>query len=212
MLTVRVDVLRMSTLRNIQPSVSGFILPALLLCLPSTADAHAETGVVGGLATGFIHPLTGMDHVVAMVAVGLWGGYLGAPALWLLPVIFPVVMALGGALGVIGVQLPGVEPCIALSGIMLGLAVAFAARPHLGVAAVMVGFFAVFHGHAHGMELPEAANAISYAVGFVVATGILHISGIAIGLLVRWPWGRVLVRTLGAGIAGVGTAYLFHIL
>ncbi len=181
----------------------------LVLALPATASAHSETGTIGGFVSGFLHPLTGLDHIVAMVAVGLWGAYLGAPAMWLLPVVFPVVMAFGGALGVLGVPLPEVEKCIALSGIMLGLAVALAARPPLWIAAVMVGFFAIFHGHAHGTELPAAANAITYAAGFVIATGLLHLSGISVGLLVRWPWGRVVVRTAGVAIAVVGFGFLF---
>ncbi len=184
----------------------------LLLFLPLTASAHTESESVGGFLSGFHHPLTGLDHIVAMVAVGLWGAYLGAPAMWMLPVIFPVVMAFGGALGVLGVPLPGVETGIALSGILLGLAVALAAKPPLWVAGVIVGFFAIFHGHAHGAEMPNAANAMTYAVGFVIATGLLHLSGIAFGLLVRWPWGRIVVRTGGAAIACVGFGFLFGVL
>lgn len=161
--------------------------------------------------SGFLHPLTGLDHIVAMVAVGLWGAYLGAPAMWLLPVVFPVVMALGGAMGVLGVPLPGVEACIALSGIMLGLAVAFKARPPVWIAAIIVGFFAIFHGHAHGTELPNAANAMTYAVGFVVATGLLHLSGIAFGLLVRWPWGQMIVRAGGVVIALIGLGFFVDV-
>jgi urease accessory protein len=165
------------------------LLLTLLLLLPSTANAHTETGAVGGLIIGFLHPLTGLDHVVAMVAVGLWGVFLAAPAVWLLPVIFPVIMALGGALGVLSVPLPGVETGIALSGVILGLMVALATTPPLRIAGAIVGLFAIFHGHAHGTELPEAANALTYAAGFVIATGLLHLSGIALGLLARWPWG-----------------------
>jgi urease accessory protein len=191
------------------PAVSWIFPLLLLLLLPATASAHSETGHAGGFISGFGHPLTGLDHIVAMVAVGLWGAYLGVPAMWLLPIVFPVVMALGGALGVLAVPLPGVEKCIALSGVLLGLAVAFAARPPLWISAVIVGFFAIFHGHAHGTELPESANALTYAAGFVIATGLLHLSGIAFGLLVRWPWGRVLVRASGAAIALIGFAFLF---
>ncbi len=194
------------------PALPRVLIFALLLVLPMTAGAHSETGSIGGFISGFRHPLTGLDHIVAMVAVGLWGAYLGAPAMWLLPVVFPVVMAFGGALGVLGVPLPGVETCIALSGIVLGLAVALAARPPIWVAAVLVGFFAIFHGHAHGSELPQAANAMTYAVGFVVATGLLHLSGIAFGLLVRWPWGQVFVRASGAVICLVGFGFLFGFL
>ena len=184
----------------------------LFMLLPSTASAHSETGTVGGFISGFLHPLTGLDHIVAMVAVGLWGAFLGAPAIWVLPVVFPLVMAFGGALGVLGVPLPGVETGIALSGIMLGLAVTFAARPPLWVAAVMVGCFAIFHGHAHGAELPHSANAMTYAVGFVISTGLLHLTGIAIGLLTRWKWGRAFVRACGVVVAIVGFGFLFKFL
>ncbi len=188
------------------------LLLALLVCAPAMAQAHSETGEINGFSSGFLHPLTGLDHIVAMVAVGLWGAYLGAPAMWLLPVIFPVVMAFGGALGILGVPLPGVEFCIALSGILLGLMVLCAAKPPLWVAGVLVGFFAIFHGHAHGSELPHAANALAYAIGFVVATGLLHLSGIALGLLTRWPWGKLVVRGAGGVICAIGFGFLFHFL
>ncbi|NQW99769.1 HupE/UreJ family protein, partial [bacterium] len=123
--------------------------------------------------------------------------------------VFPVVMALGGALGVVGVPLPGVETGIALSGIVLGLMVSFAAKPPLWVAAGIVGIFAVFHGHAHGEEMPASANAMTFAIGFVISTGLLHLCGIAFGLLVRWPWGRIAVRVGGGAIAVVGFGFLF---
>jgi urease accessory protein len=187
----------------------GLLLLALWL-FPSTASAHQETGTVWGFTSGFIHPLTGLDHITAMVAVGLWGAFLGAPAMWVLPVVFPMVMAFGGALGVLGVPVPGVETGIALSSVILGLVVAFAVRPPLWVAALIVGTFAIFHGHAHGAEMPKAANAATYAIGFVIATGLLHLSGIALGLLVRWSWGKKLVRVGGVAIALVGFGFLFH--
>ena len=181
-----------------------------LWLLPLTAGAHQEKGTVWGFTSGFLHPLTGLDHVTAMVAVGLWGAFLGAPAMWVLPVVFPVVMAFGGAVGVLGVPIPGVETGIALSSLILGICVAFAVRPPLWVAALIVGTFAIFHGHAHGAEMPHAANAMTYAIGFVVATGLLHLCGIAFGLLVRWPWGQKLVRVGGVAIALVGFGFLFH--
>ncbi len=190
-------------------SFQRFALIALVFLVPSVASAHPETGGIGGFVSGFLHPLTGLDHIAAMVAVGLWGAYLGAPAMWLLPVVFPMVMAFGGALGIVGVPLPGTETGIALSGVLLGLAVALALRPPIWVAAVIVGVFAIFHGHAHGTELPHAANAFTYAVGFVIATGLLHLSGIALGLLTRWPWGTAVVRAGGGLIACVGFAFLF---
>lgn len=182
------------------------LLPLLLV--PSVSSAHSATGVAGGFSSGFTHPLAGPDHIVAMVAVGLLGAILGGRAMWTLPVVFPVVMALGGAMGVHGVPLRGVETGIALSGVVLGLMVAFAARPPLWVSAVIVGIFAIFHGHAHGTELPEAANPLSYAIGFVIATGLLHLAGIAFGLLVRWPAGKIAVRATGGVIAAVGFSFL----
>jgi urease accessory protein len=191
------------------PAWAGLLLLALWL-FPSTAGAHQETGTVWGFTSGFIHPLTGLDHIAAMVAVGLWGAFLGAPAMWVLPVVFPMVMAFGGALGVLGVPLPGVETGIALSSVVLGVAVAFALRPPLWVAALIVGSFAIFHGHAHGAEMPKAANAATYAIGFVIATGLLHLGGIAFGLLVRWSWGKKLVRLGGAAIALLGLGFLFN--
>jgi len=179
-----------------------------LIALP--AQAHTGAGdLTGGFLTGFMHPVLGWDHVVAMVAVGLWGAFLGRPAIWVLPVVFPLVMAFGGVLGVVGVPLPGVEVGIALSAIVLGAMVALAARPPLPLAAVLVGVFAIFHGHAHGTELPEAANPIAFSLGFVIATGLLHICGIALGLLVRWRAGRIAVRTGGGLIAAVGFGFLF---
>lgn len=184
----------------------------LLVLLPATASAHTEGGAIGGFTSGFTHPLSGLDHIVAMVAVGLWGAFLGGRAMWTLPVVFPAVMAFGGALGVLGIPLPSVETGIALSGIVLGLMVTFAAKPPLWVAAVIVGFFAVFHGHAHGTELPGSANAMTFSAGFVISTGLLHLCGIAFGTLTRWPWGRVAVRAGGVAIALVGFAFLFQIL
>jgi len=184
----------------------------LVLLLPATASAHTESGAIGGFLSGFKHPLTGLDHMVAMLAVGLWGAFLGQRAMWTLPVVFPVVMALGGAAGVLGMPLPAVETGIALSGVMLGLLVAFATKPPLWAAAIVVGFFGFFHGHAHGTELPNSANALAYSIGFVVSTGLLHLCGIAIGLLVRWPWGRIVVRAGGGVIAGVGFGFLFGLL
>lgn len=183
----------------------------MLLCLSLTATAawaHEAAGLAGGFSSGFLHPLLGWDHVVAMVAVGLWGAFLGSPAIWALPVVFPLVMAFGGALGVMGVPIPQVETGIALSALVLGAMVATAARPPLGVAALIVGLFAIFHGHAHGTELPGAANPLAYSLGFVIATGLLHLSGIALGLLVRWPAGQLAVRVGGGTIALAGLGFL----
>jgi urease accessory protein len=183
------------------------LLAAAFLMIATPAFAHTgETA--GGFLAGLSHPVFGPDHVVAMVAVGLWGAFLGSPAIWLLPIIFPLVMALGGVLGIVGVPLPAVETGIASSAIVLGLMVALAARPPLWVAAVLVGAFAIFHGYAHGKELPDGANAVAFSAGFVIATGLLHLTGIAFGLPARWPAGRLAVRGAGGVIALVGLAYL----
>jgi urease accessory protein len=186
------------------------LLIALALCTlyVGVVQAHVGIGVAGGFSSGFMHPIFGWDHIVAMVAVGLWGAFLGAPAIWILPVVFPLVMAIGGSLGVLGVPLPAVEIGIALSAIVLGAMVAFAARPPIWLAACVVGVFAIFHGYAHGMELPKAANPLAYSLGFVIATGMLHICGIAIGLLASWPAGKVVVRLGGGVIALAGIGFL----
>ena len=186
-----------------------FLLAALLIVLlPAAAYAHDASGVAGGFTSGFLHPLLGWDHVAAMVAVGLLGAILGPPALFLLPIVFPIVMAGGGALGVAGVPLPAVEIGIALSAVVLGLMVAVGKQVPLWTAAIIVGFFAVFHGHAHGTELPVAADAISYAIGFVIGTGLLHLVGILIGTATRWEAGKVAVRAAGGAIAIAGMAFL----
>jgi urease accessory protein len=178
------------------------------LFLASPAMAHQAAGLVGGFSSGLMHPVLGLDHVIAMVAVGLWGAFLGRPAIWILPIVFPMVMAFGGAMGVIGIPIPSVETGIAVSAIVLGAMVALALRPPIWVAAVIVGAFAIFHGHAHGTELPDAASPLAFSLGFVIATGFLHLCGIAFGILVRWPAGQVAVRAGGGLIAAGGVAFL----
>jgi len=181
----------------------------LFLLSASVAYAHSDAATLqGGFSSGFLHPMLGLDHVVAMVAVGLWGAFLGKPAIWILPIVFPLVMAFGGALGIVGINIPSVETGIALSGVVLGLAVAFALRPPIWVAAIVVGAFAIFHGHAHGTELPNAASPLIYSIGFVIGTGLLHLAGIAFGELTRWSWGEKLVRVGGVVIALIGVGFL----
>lgn len=173
---------------------------------------HDETGAAAGLLAGLVHPVLGLDHVLAMLAVGVWGAQLGAPHVWTLPVAFPLVMALGGALALAGVHLPAVELGIALSAIVLGLLVLREARPPVGVAAAVVGAFALFHGHAHGTELPEGSSGLLYSAGFVVSTGTLHALGIALGLLHRFEAGRLALRAGGALVAAGGCAFLWRAL
>jgi urease accessory protein len=172
--------------------------------------AHDASAIGVGFTAGFAHPFGGLDHVVAMVAVGLWGAFLGQPAVWLLPVVFPLVMAFGGALGVAGVPIPSVEIGIALSAVVLGLMVAGAQRPPLWIAALIVGAFAIFHGHAHGTELPRQVSALDYSAGFVIATGLLHLAGIALSLLKTWPLGEWMVRAGGVAITVAGLVFLLR--
>jgi len=190
---------------------AGLALLLSFALLAAPALAHEQQGQAAGFVTGLLHPVSGPDHVLAMVAVGMWGAQLGAPAIWLLPVSFPLAMAFGGFLGLVGVPLPGVEIGIAVSAILLGSMVAAQARPPLWAAAVVVGLFAVFHGHAHGTELPAGQSGLLYSIGFVVATGCLHATGIAIGLLHRWPWGQATLRLAGATIGVAGLFFLWRV-
>ncbi len=184
-------------------------LAVLAMLWAQSAFAHVQKGEAAGLLTGFLHPISGLDHVLAMVAVGLWGAQLGAPAIWVLPVAFPLVMAMGGMLAFTGVPVPGIEYGIAASAILLGAAVTFKVRPPLVIAALLVGFFAVFHGYAHGTELPPGQSALLYSMGFVIATGCLHAVGIGIGAVHRWTWGQRLLRAAGAVIALGGVFFLW---
>ena len=172
--------------------------------------AHTGTGLAGGFVAGFVHPFTGLDHLLAMVSVGLWGAFLGRPLIYTLPVVFPMVMVAGAVLGMFGVPLPAVEMGIALSVAALGTSIALALRAPVWVAAIIVGAFAIFHGYAHGRELPSAADPAGYSSGFVLATGLLHVLGIGIGCLNQWPRGVVLTRGVGAAIGAVGFWFMYR--
>ncbi len=184
-------------------------LAAMVLLWPLAAWAHVESGQAGGFLSGLSHPVSGLDHVVAMIAVGLWGAQLGMPALWVLPVAFPMLMAFGGMLGLIGIPLPGVEIGIALSAVVLGALVLGRVRLPLAVAVIVVACFAVFHGHAHGTELEAGQNAMLYSLGFVIATGLLHGVGITTGLIQRWELGGQVLRGAGALVMAAGVYFLW---
>ena len=188
------------------------LLSCAVLSISTFAFGHEGGDIAGGFVSGFLHPVLGWDHVAAMVAVGLWGAFLGNPAIWVLPVVFPLVMAFGGALGVMGIPIPSVQTGIAVSAIVLGIMVAFAVRPPLWIAAILVGGFAIFHGHAHGTALPSAATPLPYSGGFVISTGLLHLFGITFGLLAHWPAGKIAVRTCGAFISLAGVGFLTGLL
>jgi urease accessory protein len=186
-----------------------FVFALYLVWAPS-AQAHVEQGQAVGFITGLEHPWSGLDHVLAMIAVGIWGAQLGNPAIWVLPIIFPMVMSFGAMMGLLGIPLPGIEVGIAVSAILLGAMVLGEVRPKLVVAAILVGIFAIFHGHAHGTELPAGQSGLLYSMGFVIATGVLHGIGISIGLIHRWPAGKLALRGAGAFIAAMGFFFLWQ--
>ena len=179
------------------------------LAWAQAAWAHVEGGQAAGFLTGLQHPWSGLDHVLAMIAVGLWGAQLGSPALWMLPIAFPMMMAVGAMMGLVGIPVPGVEIGIALSAIVIGAMILAEARPTLGIAIAVVGGFAIFHGHAHGTELPEGQSGLLYSMGFVIATGCLHGVGIALGLVHRLPAGKMALRLAGSFIAVMGVVFLW---
>jgi urease accessory protein len=186
-------------------------IPLSLAIALIAAPAFAHTGaggLLGGFGAGFTHPLFGVDHLLAMLAVGMWGAQLGGRAVWVLPVAFPMVMALGGAAAILGIPLAHVEIGIAGSVVVLGLAVALAAKPSVWTGAVIVGALALFHGHAHGTELPGAVDPFAYGIGFVVATGLIHAAGIGIGEITRLPRGQAALRAVGGAVCAAGVVLL----
>ena len=183
---------------------------AICVVFPSFSIAHVEQGQATGFFTGIEHPWSGLDHILAMVAVGLWGAQLGNPAIWILPITFPMMMAAGAMMGLLGIPVPGIEIGIALSAILLGTMILLEVRPKLIIAATLVGFFAIFHGHAHGTELPAGQSGLLYSMGFVIGTGCLHGIGILIGLVHRYPLGKIALRGTGAFIAAMGVFFLWN--
>ena len=190
--------------------IRRFILSLTALALSTApAFAHLNPEEHGSFMAGFSHPLFGLDHILVMVAVGLWASQIGGRALWLVPAAFVGTMAFGFGLAVAGVDLPFVEPAILASVVALGLLVAMAARFDMIASAALVAAFALFHGHAHGGEL-GAAGAASFGIGFVVATALLHAAGIALGLgVARIANGAILARIIGGLTAVTGVALIF---
>jgi urease accessory protein len=191
---------------QIQPQSKSKLtgLLALLALTPVLAQAHPGHGNVHSFAGGFSHPLTGFDHILAMVAVGLWAAQLGGRAMYLVPAAFVGVMTLGGALGMAGVHLPMVEAGIMVSILVLGLLIAAAVRLPAAAGMAIVGLFALFHGHAHGAELPAGATGLTYALGFIAATICLHAVGIGLGLLAQKKLPAPAIRWAGAAIIAGG--------
>lgn len=186
-----------------------FALALTFICTP--AFAHTGRGDTVGFFRGFLHPFSGVDHVLAMVAVGLFAASLGGRALWLVPLSFVSMMAFGGAMGMAGVSLPFVEIGIGLSVVVLGTAVAAGFDLPVATAMALVGFFAIFHGHAHGAEMPQTASGLEYGSGFVIATATLHAIGIGLGIAIgslSLTFRRSILQTAGAGMALAGVAIL----
>jgi urease accessory protein len=191
--------------------LSQMTVGALTLLTPAMAFAHTGVGDAGGFAHGFMHPVTGLDHVLAMVMVGVLASQMNGRALWLVPAAFVLVMAAGGALGVAGIGVPFVETGIALSVVVLGAMVAFGIRLPAAAAMAVVALFAIFHGHAHGTEMPANAAGLAYGLGFMLGTALLHLAGIAAGMLVGSASrnrGQALVRATGGIAALAGVAIL----
>ncbi|MEZ5666614.1 MAG: HupE/UreJ family protein [Alphaproteobacteria bacterium] len=180
-----------------------------VLFATTAAFAHTGVGATTSFMAGLGHPLGGFDHILAMVAVGLWAASKGGKALWLWPCVFVGVMLLGGMLGIAGVSLPAIEPGIAASIVVLGTMVAVSANLPLWAGAGIVGLFALAHGHAHGTEAPEAGAALLYGAGFALATAALHAAGIGLALASRGKVWRTAVRAAGAAVALAGAALAF---
>jgi urease accessory protein len=185
------------------------LLVALAVLVPTAAFAHPGHGPEIGLIAGFLHPLSGIDHILCMVAVGVFAVVLGGRALWLVPLSFVGMMAVGFLLGAGGVNLPFVELAIGLSSVVIGTVAAWGKPMPVTAAMALVGTFAIFHGHAHGAEMPADAGGLQFALGFMAATALLHVAGIggAIGVTkLAGRYGRPLARIAGVAFAlgGVG--------
>ncbi|MDX1641748.1 MAG: HupE/UreJ family protein [Balneolaceae bacterium] len=184
-----------------------FLFSAFLL-LPSLLIAHPGAGHISGFWVGFGHPFGGLDHMLAMLAVGIWASQMSDKAVWAVPLTFVGVMLLAGAFGIAGIAIPFVEQGIIMSVLILGILIAVAARIPLAVSAVIVGLFAIFHGHAHGEEIPAAITGLSYGIGFAFSTMILHIAGIGFGMLFKNAERVPVVRYAGMAITVLGVYLL----
>jgi urease accessory protein len=184
------------------------ILALTALALAPAAYAHVGVGETTGFMRGFMHPLSGLDHVLAMVAVGLWAAQRGGGARWLIPATFVGIMALGAIAGTMGIAMPFVEQGIALSVLVLGVLAAAAVRWPLPFSMLVAGVFALFHGHSHGTEMPVSFSGLEYGAGFVLATGLLHAIGVAAVTVARGFDRSILVRLSGGAIAASGVYLL----
>ncbi|MBI3850603.1 MAG: HupE/UreJ family protein [Verrucomicrobia bacterium] len=182
-------------------------LPLFVLLFPSLAHAHVGVGQTSGLLPGLAHPVTGLDHICAMIAVGLWAAQRGGRAIWLVPLTFISVMAVGGLLGVAAISIPFVEYGIIASVLVLGVLIAAAVRLPLVASVIVIGLFALFHGHAHGAEMPETASGFAYGLGFMSATACLHLCGVGVGLLAQRLGTARIIRYAGVAITACGVYF-----
>lgn len=182
---------------------------AVALIAEASLLAHTGHGSVSGFSAGFSHPIGGADHILAMIAVGLWAAQMGGRALWAVPLSFVLMMVAGAAMGIQGVQVPFIEEGILASVLVLGGLIAFGVKMPVLFSSAIVGLFAIFHGTAHGAEMPLNAGGVEYALGFVLATGLLHIGGIAIGMAMHKFAESKASRVAGGAIAASGLALVF---
>jgi urease accessory protein len=190
------------------PRSIRMLLAALMTVASTSALAHPQAGAAAHFSLGFVHPFSGPDHILAMVAVGLWASQLGGSALWKVPLSFVAMMAVGGALGMAGVAVPLVELGTAGSVLVFGLLVTFGARLPVALGMALVGAFALFHGHAHGTEMPADAAGLGYGLGFILATALLHGAGVGVGLLAGRGMPARALRVAGAAVAVTGAVLL----
>lgn len=194
--------------------VIGLVLGALISLVPTTVHAHDGSNVpIGGFLAGLVHPVLGYDHFLAMLCVGILSAQIGGKAIWTVPATFVGVMAIGGALGLIGSGFQYVELGIAFSLIILGIVIAAERRLAVGVAMTAVGIFATFHGYAHGSEVPKTAQPFLYALGFLTGTALIHILGVVLGDIARhYERGKLVLRGGGAAVALIGFLFSFGII
>ena len=187
-------------------------LAVILAGVPLVAGAHDGGAHTMGFVAGLLHPLTGLDHVLAMIALGAWAALLGGPAMWRLPLAFVLAMALGGATGLAGIDLPGVDAGIAASALVLGAFLLFELRAPLFAGGLIGAIAGLLHGHAHGVDLPAGADPLVFVAGFLLCTGLLHLTGVMAGSSLRDGAARPLLRSVGAAVAASGLIFVWRVL
>ena len=198
-------------MKGISSSLKRFIFPIAIFALPTLVQAHpGPVGHTHGFTNGLMHPLTGLDHILTMIAVGIWAAQRGGRALWSVPLAFISVMTIGGIFGMAGIgHIPFIEQGIAASVLVLGIFIATAARLPLSASISIVGLFAFFHGFAHGAEMPATASGLFYGIGFILATAGLHLCGIGLGITAQRFSSQKMVRYAGGAIAACGVVLFF---